>query len=490
VGRPVDAPLEATRLGSYEIVRKLARGGMAELFLARTLGPEGFAKLVVLKKILPSYAENPKFVRLFLDEAKLVAQMEHPHIAQVYDMGKAGNDYFFAMEYVHGQDARAVWRRAARLQKPIPIALAVHITRNIAAALHYAHERTRDDGALLDIVHRDVSPQNILLSYDGAVKLVDFGVAKAASSTVKTRTGALKGKISYMSPEQAKGASIDRRSDVFSLGIVLWELLTGRRLYKADNDLATLQMIINSKPHPPSHVRPDCPAQLDAIVLRALEADVSQRYQSAEQMQNELAAVAREYRYDESTSALRRFMEELFEDELKVWHDAHAQGHTLIDHVAAQPTLILPLSETDLSDPEDDDLEDDEGSQADSDLGTKSPSTLDSLPPTVPRRMRPDPAEDIPTQPIGVQALRPSQPVPTIQLSVPPPPAYASPPFGIGRVSTPAAPFPVAPAEWRPRTEPSTGLASAQEKATKHVLIACSVLFALIVLFALAVGER
>ncbi len=457
VGRTADAPLEATRLGSYEIVRKLARGGMAELFLARTLGPEGFAKLVVLKKILPRYAENPRFVRLFLDEAKLVAQMEHPHIANVYDMGKSDNDYFFTMEYVHGQDARAVWRRVGRVQKQFPVAHAVHITRAIAAALHYAHERTHEGGALLDIVHRDVSPQNILLSYDGAVKLVDFGVAKAATSSVKTRTGALKGKISYMSPEQAKGAAIDRRSDVFSLGIVLWELLTGRRLYKADNDFATLQMIINTKPQPPSQMRGDCPSQLDAIALRALQADASERYQTAEQMQLDLEAVAREQRYDDSPAALRGFMQELFDEELKIWHDAHAQGQTLIDHVSAQPTLIIPLDDTDLSDEDPDDDLDEEPDSSHAD-------------------------DDIETRPIPLQS------VPTIQLAVPPPPPLQpSPPFGIGRVYTPAGPFRVAPAEWRPHTDPPASVESSHEKATKRVLIACSVLFAVIVLFAIAV---
>src|SRR5262245_32206977 len=159
-----------TRLGSYEIVRKLARGGMAELFLARTVGPQGFEKLVVLKKILPSYAENPRFVRLFLDEAKLAATLEHPHIAHVYDMGDVDGVYFFAMEYVHGQDVRAILRRAARTNVVLPIDHVVQVTRNVAAALHYAHERKRPDGTVLDLVHRDVSPSNILVSYDGAVK--------------------------------------------------------------------------------------------------------------------------------------------------------------------------------------------------------------------------------------------------------------------------------------------------------------------------------
>ena len=490
---------EGTRLGSYEIVRKLARGGMAELFLARTVGPEGFAKLVVLKKILPNYAENPKFVRLFLDEAKLVAQMEHPHIAHVYDMGKAGNDFFFTMEFVHGQDARTVWRRTAKMQKPFPVANVVQIARSIANALHYAHERTRDDGTLLDIVHRDVSPQNILLSYDGAVKLVDFGVAKAASSTVKTRTGALKGKISYMSPEQARGAAIDRRSDVFSLGIVMWELLVGRRLYKAENDLATLQMIINSKPQPPSQVRTDCPRGLDAIILRALSANVSERYQTAEEVQIALDALAREQRYEQSEAALRAMMQELFDAELKVWMDSQAAGQTLFDHVlAGQPTMILPASESDLSaeDLEEYEIDEDEPdeSEADSEMLTSAPSTLDGLPPTAPQRALADEGptlsndDQFPTQQMHIQ-------MPTIQLSVPPPPirhhseraqSEVSPQFGLGRVNTPAA-FPLAPASWR-RTEPKPVVQDSHEQLTRHVLIACSVIIALVVLFAVMFG--
>ncbi len=502
VGRLVETASEGARLGSYEIVRKLARGGMAELFLARTVGPEGFAKLVVLKKILPNYASNQKFVRLFLDEAKLVAQMEHPHIAHVYDMGKAGNDYFFTMEFVHGQDVRTVWRRSAKMHKPFPVAQAVLIARSIANALHYAHERKGDDDGLLDIVHRDVSPQNILLSYDGAVKLVDFGVAKAATSTVKTRTGALKGKISYMSPEQARGAHVDRRSDVFSLGIVLWELLVGRRLYKAENDLATLQMIINSKPQPPSQVRADCPKGLDTIIIRALSANVADRYQTAEEMQVALDALAREQRYDQSDAAVRLMMQELFDPELKIWNDSQAQGQTLFDHVlAGQPTVILPaegdLSDEDVEDYEVDDDDEADDSEADDSLLTSAPPTYEpptyeSLPPTTPRQaMFDEPSTLTNTDSFATKQMH--IPMPTLQLSVPPPPSQPmramsepSPQFGLGRVNTPQA-FPVAPASWR-RTEPTPVLQTSHENITKHVLIACSVLLAVIVLVAVAFG--
>src|ERR1041384_6776383 len=292
---------------------------MAEIFLARTRGPSGFEKLVVLKKILPKYAGRQRFVQLFLDEAKLAASLDHPNIAQVYDIGMVDGSYFFAMEYLHGQDVRSILHRAWRIGARFPIEHAVQIARNVASALHFAHDKRRGDGTLLGLVHRDVSPSNIIVTYDGATKLLDFGVAKTAASTVRTRTGALKGKIAYMSPEQARGAPVDRRSDIFSLGIVLWEMVTTQRLYRAENDLATLQMIINQAPRPPSQVC-DCPLELERIVLRALApgaTGATARYSTAEQLVNELDEFAREHRLKQSPNALAAGLGELFGTELE-----------------------------------------------------------------------------------------------------------------------------------------------------------------------------
>lgn len=306
--------LARTRLGSYEITRPLARGGMAELFLARSVGLEGFEKVVVLKRVLPHFAENPRFIRSFLDEAKLVAGFDHPNIAHVYDMGMADGSYFFTMEFVHGVDLRTLLRRCHRERLPLSIALRVSIARNIASALHYAHERRGPDG-MLDIVHRDVSPSNIIVSYDGVPKLIDFGIAKAASSTIKTQTGALKGKVSYMSPEQARGAPIDRRTDVFALGIVLWEMVACRRLYKSDNEMATIQRIIYEPPPSPRTVRGDCPPALERIVSRALQLDPAARYQTARELEVELEEFAVEHRLKHSSIELGAWTQQMFADE-------------------------------------------------------------------------------------------------------------------------------------------------------------------------------
>jgi serine/threonine protein kinase len=357
---------ETTKLGSYEIVRKLARGGMAEVYLARSGD-----KLVVLKKILPRYANNSRYVQLFLDEAKLAASLDHPHIVKTFDMGMIDGQYYFAMEYVHGQDVRSILRRSERTGRKVPIALVVKIARTVAEALHYAHERRRADGTLLDVVHRDVSPSNILVSYDGAIKLADFGVAKASSSSVRTRTGTLKGKVGYMSPEQARGAMIDRRSDIFSLGVVLWELVAIRRLFKSDNDLATIQAIIHFAPPPLTNVRSDCPAELAQIIERALQKDRDARYQSAEQVQMAAEILGRVRPQGDVDTILQKFLGELFDVEIAAWREAQSHGHTVTDFVISHITdLTTPISASGIEelsfddDPpnsdDDDDLDDDD----------------------------------------------------------------------------------------------------------------------------------
>ncbi|MGN6110974.1 MAG: serine/threonine-protein kinase [Kofleriaceae bacterium] len=447
-----------TRLGSYEIIRGLARGGMAELFLARSPGKGGFEKVVVLKKILPKYAYSARMVQLFLDEARLAASLNHSNIVQVYDVGNDGGDYFFAMEYLHGQDVRSILHRAWQSRDQVPLRHAIHVATHVAAALHYAHERRRSDGSLLGIVHRDVSPSNILVSYDGAVKLVDFGVAKTALSTVKTRTGTLRGKISYMSPEQAKGAPIDRRSDIFSLGIVLWEMVTTQRLFRGENDLQTLQLIINQPPRRPSEVQPACSPALERIILRALAQDVDERYQTAEELLHELDALAHLEGMTPSPAALSSYVGTLFDAELRSWHAAQERGVALSEHLTSIGDLTTPISESDFIEAFDLDAmieeDDEETAEADDTIG---PVPMPVMPPAeIPPPAMPPPAMPPPAMPVMPPPAMPPPAMPPPAMPPPMDPAFAAAPalvapsnpwpFASGSSPvTPSRPFPAAP---------------------------------------------
>jgi serine/threonine protein kinase len=306
------------RLGRYDLIRRIAVGGMAEIYLARSEGIEGFEKLVVLKRILPQYAESQDFVTMFIDEARLVAGLSHPNIAQVYDIGlDDSGSYFFAMEFVDGEDVRQIIRACAKRGERLPVAQAVAVGVGIAAGLHAAHERRGPDGRLLGIVHRDVSPSNVLVTYDGCVKLVDFGIAKAAGRQSVTRTGVLKGKCAYMSPEQTRGDSLDRRSDVFAIGILLYELTVGHRPFRGDNEYATMRAIVSSEPTRPTQLQSGYPKELERIIFRALAKNTDERYPSARALQVELERYARQADMDISPVALADFMQATFADKLR-----------------------------------------------------------------------------------------------------------------------------------------------------------------------------
>ena len=277
-----------TKIGRYELIQPLAIGGMAQVYLAKARGIEQFERLVVFKRILPSLSKDPQFISMFLDEARLAATLQHPNIAQVYDIGCQDGDYFFVMEYVDGKDVGRIRRQASANKHPIPLPHALKIVMDTATALHSAHERKGPDGTPLHIVHRDVTPSNIILTYEGCVKLIDFGIAKAVGRKTETKTGIRKGKTSHMSPEQCVGDPIDRRSDIFTLGILLFELTTGTRLFKSESEYETMQRIVRGSTPLPSDRVPGYDPALEAIVLRALERDPDDRYQTARQLHLDL----------------------------------------------------------------------------------------------------------------------------------------------------------------------------------------------------------
>jgi serine/threonine protein kinase len=323
--------VDGMTIGKYDILRKLATGGMAEIYLARGRGKAGFEKLVVLKRILPSVAEDPDFIEMFLDEARLAATLQHPHIADVYDVDHVDGMYFFTMAYVHGQDSRAICRAARKHGERIPLAIAVGIIHSVASALDYAHERCGPDGPL-GLVHRDISASNILVSYDGAVKLVDFGIARSTSRE-HTRTGTLKGKIPYMSPEQCQSQQIDRRSDLFSLGTVFFELTVGRRPYRGDSDYALMEQIVRGDAPKPSTFDPAYPPELEAIVLRLLARDLNARYQSAAELLRDLEPFQASHQLWVSANVISRYMRSMFGEDIDAWEHAARAGVTLDQHV-------------------------------------------------------------------------------------------------------------------------------------------------------------
>jgi serine/threonine protein kinase len=314
-------------------VRRLAAGGMAEIFLARVSGLSGFQKMVVIKRILPQLATKSDFVEMFLDEARIAATLQHPNVVQMYDVGVVDGNYFIAMEYLHGEDVRSIMKALYKAEDKLPLEQAIAVVIGVASGLHYAHEKKGFDGKPLDIIHRDVTPQNVIVTYEGGVKLLDFGIAKASNRFGETRFGTLKGKVPYMSPEQCRGEPLDRRSDIFSLGIMLYELTLGKRLYKGASDFEVLKQIVEGTVTRPSEIDPDYHPKLEQIVMRGLEKERDKRYQTAREMQADLEALVREERMYVSPISLQGFMEQLFGKKIEMWRDAQAQGKSLEKHL-------------------------------------------------------------------------------------------------------------------------------------------------------------
>jgi serine/threonine-protein kinase len=294
----------------YHVVSKIAHGGMAEIFLALQKGEQGFQKPVVLKWILPKLAENPAFVRMLVDEAHIASTLNHSNLVQVLDLGKSGDQYFLVLEFVDGWSLEQVRRRAKQAKLKFPTPLALYVVGALCRGLAYVHTRERN-GKPLGIVHRDVTPQNVLISQQGEVKLADFGIAKAVDKSEKSATGVIKGKFAYMSPEQSQARPLDARSDLFSVGTVLYLLTTGRKPFDGPTDLDVLMQVRRARPEKPSTLVRDLNPDVERFINRALRADPAKRWQSAEQMADRIDAILVKLGQPSGPAPLKRWLETL-----------------------------------------------------------------------------------------------------------------------------------------------------------------------------------
>ena len=306
-----------TRFGKYTLLNRIAVGGMAEVFLARQEGLEGFEKTICIKRIRPHLSSQPNFVRMFLNEAKLAAQLNHPNVVQIYDLGRVNDSYFIAMEYISGRDMSRIIPKAEKAGIPFPMIYALRIASNVCEGLYYAHTKGDAYGNPLNVVHRDITPENILVSFNGTVKIVDFGIAKANTQLEQTRAGEIKGKLSYMSPEQCMGHPLDARSDIFSFGSVIYEWVTGYKLFTGENEMAILKSIIDGKIYPPSYFKEDVPEAVERILMKSLDKDKSKRYQSAWEMQFDIDTYLASSEFTPSNIHLSNFLKQIFGDEIE-----------------------------------------------------------------------------------------------------------------------------------------------------------------------------
>jgi serine/threonine-protein kinase len=315
---------QITQFGPYKLIERISVGGMAEVYKATEHGVEGFERTVAVKRILPHIAEDDEFITMFKDEAKIAGQLNHGNIAQIYNLGQQGDSFYIALEYVAGKDLRNIFTRCQQQGRPMPIAQACFVVMKVGEGLDYAHNKRDKHGRHLNIVHRDVSPPNVLVSYEGEVKLIDFGVAKAAGRVSRTQAGILKGKFGYMSPEQVRGMPLDRRSDVFSLGVVLYECLVGQRLFQGDTDFATLEMVRTVDVPVPSSKNPEIPKDLEAIIMKSLSGEPETRYQTAMELHDELQAFMFQHGMFYSRKDLAAWMRKQYAREIELEKDKNA----------------------------------------------------------------------------------------------------------------------------------------------------------------------
>ncbi len=349
---PPEGPEPSTEdtFGQYMIEEHIATGGMADVYKARMMGMEGFQKTVAIKRIISSLTDSDEFVRMFIDEAKLAAQLSHNNIIQIFDLGKVDRSHYIAMEFIEGRDLRSILSESVKRGVNIPISLALYITTLLASALDYAHKKRDFENRDLGLVHRDVSPQNVLISFAGDVKLCDFGIAKAATKASQTRAGALKGKLQYMSPEQAWGKDIDHRSDIFSLGLVLYEMLTSEKVFTGDSELSVLEQVRDPIIPAPSMKNSDVDAEIDHIVSLAVNADREERYQSAQDFQRDLERVLRENSWSPDRESVAGFLAQLGDDGGSVTAPVSAPADSAVVPPPQEPPFPPP-PETPISPP-------------------------------------------------------------------------------------------------------------------------------------------
>ncbi|MBW2702910.1 MAG: serine/threonine protein kinase [Deltaproteobacteria bacterium] len=305
---------EEKKFGDYKLIRRLAVGGMGEIWLAERKGISGFSKRVVIKSILECFVDDPELVEMFLDEGRIAADLNHPNIAQTFDLGRVGSTYYIAMEYIEGRDLRQLLLTNVRRKQFIPLNLILRVIAEGCEGMHYAHTVKTPRGHHAGIIHRDISPQNILVTFDGTVKIVDFGIAKATQRASKTRSGVLKGKYAYMSPEQVRGMELDPRSDQFSLGVVMYELVTARRLFKRDSELGTLDAVLEAVVPSPSRLDGSVPEEVEGILMRALAQDREQRFPDMRSMQMAIEEVMLSINLPASSAHVAAYMDEMFLD--------------------------------------------------------------------------------------------------------------------------------------------------------------------------------
>jgi eukaryotic-like serine/threonine-protein kinase len=325
---------------------------MAEVFKAKTVGVEGFEKVVAIKRILPAVAADQEFIGMFVDEAKITAALSHANLAQTFDLGRVDDTYYIAMEYVPGKDLRAIFERLKRRGEKLPLRLAAHAMACVCDGLDYAHNKRDAKGDDLHIVHRDVSPQNVIVGFEGEVKLIDFGIAKAANKMTRTQTGILKGKFGYMSPEQVRGMPLDRRSDIFAAGVVLHELCTGERLFVGASDFNVLEKVEQAKVTRPSQLEPSIPARLERTILRALTREPGDRYQQAGELAADLRTFLAEHVSEgHPRDELARFMRATFPDESAREPATLGETKASQTHSAAAGATAGPVDDSAETDP-------------------------------------------------------------------------------------------------------------------------------------------